>query len=232
MSIIEEIEGTLFSLADETYAAFQSKLMPTVGKERIIGVRIPEIRRLAKEFAKREDIGTFLDALPHRYYDEDCLHGLIVASMKDYDECVRRLDEFLPFVDNWASCDIITPKAFANNLDKLETKIDEWINSPHTYVIRFGIQMYMNFFLDEHFALPQAEKVAKIKSDEYYVNMMSAWYFATALAKQYESVIGFIESGKLTEWVHNKTIQKACESYRIPDEVKNYLRTMKTPKKP
>lgn len=229
--ITEEIESSLFSLADKEYAAFQAKLMPTVDASRIIGVRIPDIRKLAKEYAKREDVGVFLDTLPHAYYDEDCLHGLIAASLKNYDECVSRLDAFLPYVDNWAACDIITPKVFAKNTDKLELKIDEWLASPHTYAVRFGIEMYMNFFLDEKFSVTQAEKVARIRSDEYYINMMIAWYFATALAKQYESAVGFIENKKLDVWTHNMTIRKACESYRVPDERKEYLKGLKSAKK-
>lgn len=225
--INDEIRTRLFELRDEGYREFQAKLMPGVDIERIIGVRTPLLRKLAKEYAKRGDIGDFLEVLPHEYYDEMNLHGFIISELRDYHEAVLRVDAFLPFVDNWATCDLLSPKVFKKHRSELRSEIDRWIASDMVYTIRFGLEMAMSHFLDEDFAPEYLDAAAGIQSGEYYVNMMIAWYFATALAKQWDAVIGYIEGRRLPVWVHNKTIQKAIESYRITDEQKEYLRSMK-----
>lgn len=228
MTVVESyVQKELFNLQDEAYKKFHSKLMPNVSADLIIGVRTPALRKFAKDFSKHEYANEFLNSLPHKYYEENNLHGFLIEQIKDYDILTKRLDEFLPYVDNWATCDLMRPKIFKKNKDRLIEKIDEWIDSDHTYMKRFAIEMLMSFYLDEDFKLEYAQKVATVKSEEYYVNMMIAWYFATALAKQYESIIPFIEGKKLEKWVHNKTIQKAVESYRITNEQKVYLRSLK-----
>lgn len=222
-----EIQKRLFELSDKKYADFQAKLTPTVEKEKFIGVRVPNVRKLAKEYIKDENHKEFLSALPHKYYDENMLHGLLVSEIKDYDECIRQTDIFLPFVDNWAVCDIMSPKVFKKNKQKLLPEILRWISSNKTYTCRFGIEMLMSHFLDSDFKPEHLKAVAKVKSDEYYVNMMIAWFFATALAKQWDETVKYIENGVLDTWVHNKTISKAVESYRITDSQKEYLRGLK-----
>lgn len=225
--IEKSIQKQLFALQDGAYQAFQCKLMPNVAPERVIGVRTPALRAFAKEFAKTPDAAEFIKILPHAYYEENNLHGFILETLKDFDEAVCAVDEFLPYVDNWATCDQIKPKAFKKNLPGLYEKIKEWIASDRTYTVRFGVEMLMNFFLDGNFTPESAELASRVRSDEYYVNMMVAWYFATALAKQYDAVIPYIEKDTLDIWVHNKTIQKAVESYRITEKQKKYLRTLK-----
>ena len=219
------LQEQLFSMQDVGYRDFHSKLMPTVDKERIIGIRTPELRKFAKAFAKCEEKEEFLASLPHQYYEEDNLHGFLLEMEKDYDTLVEKLEAFLPFVDNWATCDMMRPKILKKHLGELFEKIKEWIQSEHSYTIRYGIGMLLSFYLDEEFEEKHLEMVAEIHSEEYYVNMMIAWYFATALAKQYESTISYIESYRLERWTHNKAIQKAIESYRISKEQKEYLRT-------
>lgn len=225
-----EIEKRLFENRDEKYRQFQAKLMPGTEIERIIGVRTPVLRALAKEYAKNEKIGEFLSELPHAYYDENNLHGFIISLCRDYEQTVAYVDAFLPYVDNWATCDLLSPKVFTKNRDRLTAEIDRWLASERTYTVRFGLEMLMSHFLDEHFDVKYLEKAAKIRSEEYYVNMMTAWLFATALAKQWDSTVPFIEQNRLDPWVHNKTIQKARESYRITDEQKEYLKGLKTGK--
>lgn len=228
MTVVESyVQKELFNLQDEAYKKFHSKLIPNVSADLIIGVRTPALRKFAKDFSKHEYANEFLNSLPHKYYEENNLHGFLIEQIKDYDTLTKRLDEFLPYVDNWATCDLMRPKIFKKNKDRLIEKIDEWIDSDNTYMKRFAIEMLMSFYLDEDFKLEYAQKVATVKSEEYYVNMMIAWYFATALAKQYESIIPFIAGKKLEKWVHNKTIQKAVESYRITNEQKVYLRSLK-----
>ncbi len=228
--ITQEIEKELFNNQDEEYKAFQAKLMPGIPTERIIGVRTPVLRKYAKELFKREDINAFLDELPHGYYDENNLHGFIISEIKDYDEAVKRVNAILPFVDNWATCDLLSPKAFKKNRERLKADILRWLDSDKTYTVRFGIEMIMSHFLDEAFDEALLERVSVIRSEEYYINMMTAWFFATALAKQWSSAIPVLENKKLDVWVHNKTIQKAAESYRITDEQKQYLRSLKIKK--
>ena len=227
MNIINEIQERLFEFKDDKYQEFQCKLMPTVSPEVVIGVRTPDIRKLGKEYAKHQEIGDFLRELPHKYYEEYNLHSSIIASIKDYDTCVEEVKRFLPYVDNWATCDMMTPKCFKKNLSELMNEIKIWITAEDTYTVRFGIRMIMCFFLDDEFDKSYLDMVALVKSEEYYINMMIAWFFATALAKQYEATITYIEQNILDKWTHNKTIQKAVESYRITDEQKLYLKGLK-----
>ena len=217
----------LFQLQDKCYRDFQSKLIPTIPVETIIGVRIPAIRKLAKEYGKDPESVEFLKQLPHTYYDENILHALLVAEIKDYEVCVKEVERFLPYVDNWAVCDIFSPKVFRKNKDKLIDKIREWTASEHPYTCRFGMEMLMTHFLDEDFREEYLEIPAAVHSGEYYVNMMIAWFYATALAKQWDAAIGYIEKKCLDPWTHNKTIQKARESYRITRGQKEYLKTLK-----
>ena len=225
--ITEEIRQSLFDLQDIKYRDFQAKLIPGTDTETMIGVRTPELRKLAKQMLKREEIGEFLQDLPHRYFDENQLHAFIVSGIREYGKCMEELERFLPYVDNWATCDQMSPVVFKKHKQELLSGIREWIRSEHTYTVRFGIGMLMQHFLDDDFDPAYPELVAGVRSEEYYVNMMIAWYFATALAKQYDAVLPYIERRRLDPWVHNKTIQKAVESYRISDEQKEYLRSLK-----
>ena len=225
--ITEEIREELFRLQDSKYREFQSKLIPNVPLDSVIGVRTPALRKYAKELAKREEIGEFLSDVPHQYFDENQLHAFIISQLKDFGRCMEYVRAFLPYVDNWATCDQLSPKVFGKNKGDLLKQIREWIGSGDTYTVRFGIGMLMQYFLDEDFDPEYPELVAQIRSEEYYVNMMKAWYFATALAKQYETVLPFIEERRLDDWTHRKSIQKAVESYRITEEQKKYLKTLK-----
>lgn len=227
MGIEKEIREHLFSLEDLKYKEFQCKLMPTVNPETVIGVRTPELRKYARQVGKRSDWEEFLQLLPHAYYEENNLHGFLISGMKDYEKCIQALDIFLPYVDNWATCDFISPKIFKKHLHELLKEIKRWIESSHPYTVRFAIEMLMSFYLDEEFSPEYLKIVGKVRSEEYYVNMMVAWYFATALAKQYASTVIYLEEKKLDAWCHNKTIQKAVESYRITEEQKAYLRTLR-----
>ena len=225
--INERIRERLFELQDLKYRDFNSSLIPTVDKETVIGVRTPQLRKLAKELSKDPDIEIFLRTLSHKYFEENILHGLIIEAMKYYDRCVAEMKLFLPYIDNWATCDIISPKIFKKHLPELLDEIKVWIGSDHTYTVRFGIEMLMSFYLDDEFKPEYPEMVVGVKSEEYYVNMMIAWYFATALAKQYDAVLPIIEEKRLEKWTHNKAIQKSVESYRITPEQKVYLKTLK-----
>ncbi len=226
-----KIREKLFELRDENYAEFQAKLTPTVEKDKFVGVRVPLLRNLAKEYVKDTEWEEFIKILPHTYYDENMLHGLLISEIKDYDKCVAETDKFLPYVDNWAVCDIMSPKIFKKHKEKLMEKIGEWIKSDKVYTCRFGIEMLMSHYLDGDFKPEYLKLPAAVKSDEYYVNMMIAWFFATALAKQWNSAISCIEKNKLGVWVHNKTIQKACESRRITEEQKEYLKVLRRKEK-
>lgn len=223
----QEIQDLLFSLQDIKYRDFHSKLMPTIDPDKIIGIRTPVLRKQVKELAKRPDISEFMETLPHTYYEENNLHAFLIEQIKDYEECVKKLERFLPYVDNWATCDSMTPKVLKKHKAELLDRITVWLASNHVYTIRFGIEMLMKFYLDEDFEEKYLDWVAAIRSDEYYVNMMIAWYFATALAKQYEATLPYIEENRLADWTHNKAIQKAVESYRITPEQKVYLKTLK-----
>lgn len=221
-----ELHNRLFAMGDEAYADFQAKLTPNVAREKFIGIRVPVLRDFAKLYYK-EEYHDFIMELPHYYYDENMLHGLLLSLMKNYDECIEALRVFLPYVDNWAVCDIMYPKIFSKNKEKLIDNIREWIKSEHTYTCRFGMNMLMKLYLDEDFKEEYLEIVASVKSEEYYVNMMIAWFFATALAKQWDATIPYIENNCLGKWTHNKAIQKSIESYRVSEEQKEYLRKLK-----
>ncbi|MBQ0018561.1 MAG: DNA alkylation repair protein [Clostridiales bacterium] len=223
MDIIKE----LYKRSDEKYADFQAKLTPNVDRELFIGVRVPDARKLAKEICKSEDYDDFLAELPHKYYDENMLHGLILSEFKDYDACVEQVERFLPYVDNWAVCDIMSPKCFKKNKERLIGKIVEWAESDEVYTSRFGMEMLMTHFLDEDFKEEYLEIPSDVHIDDYYSRMMVAWFFATALAKQWEATIPYIRENRLEAWTHNKTIQKARESYRITEEQKEYLKSLK-----
>ena len=224
------MEKMLRKMADPKYQEMQKKIIPTVDPESIIGVRTPELRALAKEMSKSSEASAFVAELPHKYFDENQLHAFILSGMKDYETCIAEVERFLPYVDNWATCDQMSPKIFRKHKTDLLKHIQVWLKSDQTYTIRFGVGMLMEHFLDEDFDLRYPKMVAKLRSEEYYVNMMIAWYFATALAKQYEAVLPFIEERKLATWTHNKAIQKAVESYRITPEQKEYLKTLKVKK--
>lgn len=223
----ETITEALFSMQDLEYRRFQCKLMPTVDPEAVIGVRTPALRALAKKRKGEECAETFMSELPHRYYEENNLHAFLIEQIADYDACIRALERFLPFVDNWATCDMMRPRCFKRHLSELLKQIEVWLLSTHPFTVRFGIEMLMTFYLDEAFDSRYLEMVAGVQREEYYVNMMCAWYFATALAKQWDSAIVYLEESRLPLWVHNKTIQKAIESYRIDNEQKKYLRSLK-----
>lgn len=225
--IIRKIRARLFELQDTEYRDFHARLMPTVDKEKVIGVRTPVLRKYAGELSGQPEAQEFLKTLPHTYYEENNLHGFLLEKIKDYDTCMGEMKKFLPCIDNWATCDGVAPKVFGRHKEELIKEIPGWLESGQTYVIRFGVNMLMRFFLDEDFKPEYAEKVAAIRSEEYYVKMVVAWYFATALAKQYDAVIPFLEERRLENWTHQKTIQKARESYRISPAQKEYLKTLK-----
>ncbi len=227
--ISSEIRNRLFELRDNDYKNFHTKLMPGIDPDTVIGVRTPDIKSFAKELSKNENVDDFLNDIPHKYYDENNLHGFIICHEKDYDLTVEKLNLFLPQVNNWATCDLLKPASFKkkNNRQRLLDYIKELIKSDHVYTKRFGIGMLMAHFLDEDFSPEYPEMIAQINCDEYYIMMMCAWYFATALAKQYDAVVPFIENRALDKRTHNKAIQKAVESYRITDEQKAYLKSLK-----
>jgi len=225
--IAVKVQKQLFELQDLKYRDFHAKLMPTIDKEKVIGVRTPALRSYAKQFGKTEEAKEFIKVLPHKYYEENNLHGMLLEQIKDYDELIIELEKFLPHIDNWATCDLLSLRIVEKNLEDFLEKINKYIKSDQPYTIRFGISMLMKHYLDDNFKIEYANKVAAVQSEEYYVNMMRAWYFATALAKQYDSIIPFIEEKKLDVWTHNKAIQKSIESYRITPEQKEYLRTLK-----
>ncbi|MBR0462764.1 MAG: DNA alkylation repair protein [Clostridia bacterium] len=224
----DEIVAELFRMRDEEYALFQAKLIPTVPAGRIIGVRTPALRALARALYKSGDAEAFVSGLPHRYFDENQLHAFVISLEKDFDKCAAETDAFLPFVDNWATCDQLSPGAFKREPERLLPYIRAWIKSDKTYAVRFAVGMLMRHFLDERFDIRYADMVAGIRSEEYYVNMMIAWYFATALAKQYEAALPYLEERRLAPWVHSKAIQKGVESFRITDGQKAYLRTLRS----
>ena len=226
-SVEKEIVERLFALQDLKYRDFQTRLIPNIDSNRIIGVRTPDIRKLAKEIGKAPASETYLTVLPHYYFDENNLHSFLLDNLKDFNQALTAVDAFLPYDDNWATCDQMSPKVFKKHRDELYPHIVRWVHTDQTYTIRFGIGMLMRFYLDESFVPAYLDLIAEIKSTEYYVNMMIAWFFATALAKQYESTFPLIQSKHLEKWTHNKTIQKAIESYRISAEQKAELRALK-----
>ncbi len=217
----------LIKVKDDTYHDFQVKLVPNIPPETILGVRTPEMRKIAKEVFASPDRDAFLQDLPHRYYEENLIHFFVISMIRDFDSCIEAVENFLPYVDCWPVSDQATPKAFAKNHPKLLPYIRKWIASEHVYTARFGIRMLMNEFLGDDFKKEYPELVANKKGDDYYLKMMSAWYFATALAKKYDETIPFFEERRLDEWVHKKAIQKAIESYRVSEEHKQYLKSLR-----
>ena len=228
--MIRDVRKRLFEMQDTGYRDFHARLILTVEKEKIIGIRTPILRKFAKEFGKTERSEMFLKVLPHQYYEENNLHGLLIEQIRDYDKCLEELERFLPFIDNWATCDLLALHMMKKHRDIFIREVFRWIETDQPYTIRFGISMLMRHYLDEEFKTEYPEKVAAIRSEEYYVNMMRAWYFSTALAKQYENVLPFLEKRQMDVWTHTKTIQKAIESYRITSEQKEYLRTLRIKK--
>ncbi|MDO4940692.1 MAG: DNA alkylation repair protein [Erysipelotrichaceae bacterium] len=223
---MNKIQKDLFALSEQAYAEFCFNLTPGINPKSIIGVRIPKIRKYAKSICKNDN-SKFLNSLPHKYYEENLLHGFLIEQIKDYDKCLYELEKFIPYIDNWSVCDTCKPKVFKKYKNEYLKHIKRWLKDDKTYTIRYGIGQLMSLYLDEDYKKDYLELVSKIRSDEYYVNMMIAWYFATALAKQYDDAITYIEKHKLDKWSHNKTIQKAIESYRISDDKKDYLRTLR-----
>ena len=222
-----EIQQRLFALQDAGYRDFHAALMPTVDKALVIGVRMPALRALAKELKGTEPAADFMAQLPHKYYEENNLHAALIGHIRDFQPCLTALERFLPYVDNWATCDMMNPRALAKDKAALLERIRLWLQSSHTYTVRFGMEMLMNHFLEEDFREEYPALVASVRSEEYYVRMMQAWYFATALAKQYEAAVTYLEQRRLGAWVHNKTIQKARESFRVSQEQKEYLKSLK-----
>ena len=221
------IRERLFALQNEKYRDFQRKLIPTLDPARIIGVRMPQLRALKKELRGAPQVECFMRELPHAFMEEDILHGLFISDIRDYRECVAALETFLPCVDNWATCDLLVPRAFKKHPPELPEQIERWIASDHVYTVRFGIGMLLHFYLDDAFDERQMALVAGVRSEEYYINMMVAWYFATALAKQRDAAMPYIRERSLPVWTHNKAIQKAIESYRVSDEDKAALRALR-----
>ncbi len=222
-----DIMADLLSMKDEEYKNFHSALMPTIDPESVIGIRVPVLRKYAKDLYKKGGYEDFLQGLPHKYYEENNLHAFLIEQEKDYGTLIEKLNAFLPYVDNWATCDMMSPKVFKSHKSELLIEIEAWLNSEEAYTIRYGIKCLMQYYLDGDFDVSFAQRVAEIKSDEYYVNMMRAWYFATALCKQYDTCIKFLENKLLDKWTHNKTISKVCESYRISPETKVYLKNLR-----
>lgn len=227
---MKELQRKLFELQDTEYGDFHSRLMPTIDRERIIGIRMPVLRKFAADFARTDMAASFLEELPHYYYEENNLHMMILCGIKDYNECLAGIQKFLPYIDNWATCDLLALHMMKKHRDIFIREVYRWMESDQPYTIRFGISMLMRHYLDEGFKPEYPEKVATIRSEEYYVNMMRAWYFATALAKQYEKILPFLEEQRMDIWTHNKTIQKSIESYRITQEQKDHLRTLRIKK--
>lgn len=227
-TLIRRVQEQLFEMQDKDYRDFHSKLIPNISPERMIGVRMPALRKYAKQFGKTEEAAIFLEELPHRYYEENNLHGFLLEQITDYDACIAAWNRFLPYVDNWATCDMPAPKVFKKNLTELSSQLRIWMDSKETYTVRFAIGMLMRYYLeDETFSQEYLEWVASVRSQEYYINMMVAWYYATALAKQWEAAVPYIEERRLTQWCHNKAIQKSVESRRITAEQKKYLQGLR-----
>ncbi len=221
-----DIYQDLLTLRDEKFKDFTASLTPSVDKEKVIGVKIPLLRKFAKNLDERTK-KEFLVSLPHEYLEENHVHAFLIEQIKDFGECIKAINEFLPYIDNWATCDCFSPKALSKNLEKLEKQIYVWLSSPLLYTKRFAIKLLMNYFLGDNFKNEYADKICEIKSEEYYLNMMIAWFFATALAKNYEQVLPYLQNKRLQKFTHNKTIQKARESFRITKEQKEYLQTLK-----
>lgn len=224
---VAQTQIQLFSLQDQPFRDFQAKLIPTLPRDQIIGIRAPVLRKFAKEYGKSEIAPLFLQALPHRYFEENCLHMLVIGQMKEYEECLAALEEFLPYLDNWATCDLPAPSCLSRHKEELLPYICNWLLSEKPFVARYGVGLLMRLYLDQDFQPQLLQRVSVIRSREYYLNMMIAWYFATALAKQWDAALPYITGRTLDPWTHNKTIQKALESYRLTQEQKDLLRSLK-----
>lgn len=224
-----DVRNELINLADDKMAEFSRKQIPTLEPSSILGIKTPLLRNVARELVKSGNYIDFLNDLPHKYFEENQVHGFVISLIKDFDECIIELERFLPYIDNWATCDQTSPKVFKKNKDRLLPYIYKWIKSNEPYTVRFAVNMLMTHFLDDDFKSEYLDAVVSVKSDHYYVQMVVAWYFATALAKQYDDAIKIIEQNKLDKWVHNKTIQKANESYRVTPEHKEFLKKLKSP---
>lgn len=222
-----EIQEMLFAAQDLGYRAFQARLMPSIDFDRIIGVRVPAVRKIAKELAGTPLAVEFLEELPHKFYEENNLHGFLIGDIRDFSACLTQVEKFLPYIDNWATCDSLRPRCFGKHKAELQPHIRRWLDAGDTYTVRFGLEMLMVHLLDGDFRTDYLDWAASVVSEEYYVNMMTAWYFATALAKQWDSTLPYLEEGRLPQWVHNKTIQKAVESCRITRSQKAYLKYLK-----
>ena len=224
MGMQSKIEHDLFKMREDKFAKFNASLLPGLKPESVLGIRTPDLRKYAKNLQNPE---SFLKTLPHKYFEENQIHAFVLSDIHDFEKCVDMVDKFLPYVDNWATCDQLIPKVFSKNTDKILPWINKWIKSKRPFVVRFAIGLLMRFYLGNRFKPEYADMVIKVKTNEYYVNMMRAWYFATALAKNWDLTIDIIENKKLDSWTHNKTIQKAIESYRISSEQKHYLKTFR-----
>lgn len=221
------IQNRLFELQDTKYRDFHGKLIPDISMENIIGIRTPVLRKYAKEIFGTDEAEKFINELPHRYYDENNLHMMLITQIKDYYKCLEEVKKFLPYIDNWATCDLPAPVCFGKHKDELMVEIKQWMASGQTYIIRYGIEILMKFYLDEDFKPEYVKMMSQVQSEEYYVNMIIAWYMATALAKQWDDTIPYLEEHKMSDWVHRKTISKAIDSYRITSEQKEYLRGLR-----
>lgn len=222
-----ELKKRLLELQEPEYADFVAKLTPTLPRERILGIRMPQLRQLAREYSREAEAAQFIQTLPHVYYEENNLHGLLLGTIRDFDQCIAEVNRFLPWVDNWATCDMMSPGVLEKNPQALLQEIQSWMASGRVYTVRFGIGMLMRYYLGERFRTVYLDWVAELRSEEYYINMMIAWFFATALAKQYPTAVVYLQTNRLDQWTHNKTIQKACESLRIGAEEKAYLRILR-----
>ena len=227
MQLTEEIRQTLFSYADENFAGFSQKLIPTLKKECFIGVRTPQLKAIAKEYAKRDNIDEFLNDLPHKYHEENNLHAFILSGIKNVDEAVDKIEKFLPYINNWSTCDQLRLKCFSKRGEELRGTFYRWVESDKVYTIRFGVGMLMSYCLGDKFSDEDVGKLLQITEDDYYVKMMIAWYLATALAKNYDEVLPYIQGKKFSPWIHNKAIQKSVESFRITEGQKDYLKSLK-----
>jgi len=230
MSIIHEIRSALIANGEERYKAFQGGLVPSLERATMLGVRVPVMRKLAMEFAKREDIAFFLNDVPHLYYEENAIHSFMIEQIKDYDRCMAETERFLPYIDNWAVCDCFSPKVFKKNLPDLFARCKVWLQSEHTYTVRYGLVMLLKHFLTEEYAEDALRMAAAVDSEEYYINMAVSWLFAEAVGKYPELAIPYLERHMLKAEVHNKAIQKSIESRRVPDDTKTYLKTLKRSK--
>ena len=224
---MKTVQHTLFCMQDKKYREFQASLIPTVDKDDIIGVRVPALRKFAKQMFSGKDKDAILEELPHKYYEENNLHGYMLELIYDFDECIFRTEEFLHYIDNWATCDTVRPKVFAKNTDRLMPYIEKWLDSGKIYTVRYAVGQLMSNYLDLGFDISHPERLCSLDLSEYYISMMVAWYFATALAKRYDDILPYLEKGRLDTLTHNRTIQKAIDSRRITDGQKEYLRTLR-----